>query len=1196
MSTSTTSSLSDYLAQLGVDVNNMQEFLNKLSQVLSTKSDTVTVTQTLQDGTTKDFLIPSFGYLSNKVTNLEQTFGNLLEGNSNQIGIKDPNGNVRTFELKDIANVVSNLDTVNTKSVDVPDSFNYKTNWFFESFLNPLLYINIDTSSISTDSDINMFEAKRIIVTSSVATDKDYFDSNYKGKNNLSYTEVIKDLNARGIQYFEDSSDLFLPPAKNTARGSFDILNILEDTQSEVIGGQTLTIVVRKYKLSTIRYSEVTATTTVDKTLQVGDHLMSQTGSEYLIKSVDSNQRTVILELIFGQDGLAQGAKQLIIKPNLQRDTLVQLNLGYNERNLIFLRPISERLAITTDQYSQGFGIFTNELKITMNNGSQMTLEDFYQSFVSDFGLLFLNYAKEKKLPSSLGEIPNTVTLSPANFKVIQVDQHIQDADNTLAIKQKISAKEQASSQIREIDKQIFETRANLNTNSSLNESQRLKLQKDLQSQADSRATLSKTQQSLISDITSSIKSTPSFVTSPVYKVRGFWPIPDPVLSSHGLQNTAQFKIAYRTLSKTGNAKSPDQIEFTDNKGNKIAGAFSPWTEILSKPRRKTYNTLTGFYEWADESVSDPEEVNSNQLEVPIKKGEVIEIKIKSLSEAGWPDSPIESEWSSSILIDFPKEIETAEDATIVSQQAFAEETRLSFQDELNAKGLDIHLSTAFTTRDKYYAHKTEDIASGFFATDGSIVDLYTKIKSLSDTLSSVQTSISTGRGSIGVSIIDQLGNQRALTNGQSIDLFAGYYKDLVKDSSGTTVVYNYGKIITIQYLIQIQNSSQTPLQLMAALNGGVSEAATTSDPIAYPTVGYHTTLRYDLPPISMNNAVTAEIGAISQKDGYQSAQVKSQFVHSRFKDVKVSANLFAGDGLTAGSIYSLAAGSTSGTYGYGGLSVGSPATKIPYAYGHYLPYDPTLSSLTIQINGTTYTTVSNANVWNGTMSGTSGVGGGRLSEFCMHKDHPEITVAWAPTFFKPGYGSSDTNQKYLPFSQAIHSEIGEIDAANAFGAKFYQQAEYSLPNTVIIPTASASMIEDQYPIKSGFVPNDEYLVGRYTCGAYLTLSPTSHETISVDGLSPAGSYKNLEYGADNAIKIPLTFQFRAADKLGYVGGWRADTPDGLKNIKYTKKLGIDIYTKDSVFSFDVKVSGQFQKETAVVTPITAVTASAATA
>lgn len=1195
MSNTSTASLTAYLAQLGVDINNMQEFLNKLSQILATKSDTVTVTQTLQDGSTKDFLIPSFGYLSGKVSNIEQKFNDLLSGNSNQIGVKDPNGTVKTFELKDIATVVADLDSVNTKVVDVPVSFNYKTNWFFESFLNPLLYVNIDTSTITSDPDINRFEARRIIVTSSVTTDKDYFDANYKGKNNLTYSEVIKDLNARGIAYFEDSADLFLPPAKNTVRGSFDILNVFEDSQSEVIGGQTLTVTVRKYKLNTLRYSEITASSTIDKTLQVGDKLVSQTGSEYEVKSVDPNQRTVILELTFGQEGLAIGVSQLLIKPALQRDTRVQLNLGYNERNIIFLKPISDRLAVTTDRFAQGFGIFTNDLKITMTNGSQMNLSDFYTSFVSDFGLLFQSYAKEKKLPNAIGEIPNTVVLSTSNFKVVQLDQHIQDADNTIAIKQKISAKEQAASQIREIDKQISLTRANLNTNATLNEAQRLKLQKDLQSQSDSRATLSKTQQSLVSDITSTIKSTPGFVSTPNYAVRGFWAIPEPVLSSHGLQNVAQFKVAYRTLSKTGNAKSPDQIEFTDNRGNKITGAFSPWTEVLTKARRKVYNTLTGFYDWADESVADPNEVNSNQLEVPIKKGEVVEIKIKSLSEAGWPDSPVESEWSTSILIEFPKEIETVEDATIVSQQAFAEETRLNFQDELNSKGLDIHLASSFTTRDKYFAHKAEDIASGFFDTAGGIVDLYTQIKSLSDTLSSIQTSIATGRGAINVSIIDQVGNQRTVTNGQTLELFAGYYKDLIKDTSTGTTVYNDGKVISIQYLLQIQNTSQTPLHLVATLNGGVAERATTSDPTAYPTVGYHTTLRYDLPTLNMNNSVSALIGNVAQKDGYQSGQVKSQYVLSRYKDVKVSTDLFAGDGLTSGSTYSLSAGSTSGTYGYGGLLVGTPSTTVPYAYGHYLPYNPTLGSLSIQIKGTTYVTSTNANVWNGTMSGTSGVGGGRLSEFCIHKDHPSVTVAWSSTFFKPGYSASDVNQKYLPFSQAIHSEVSEADGTNAFGAKYYQQAAYKLPETVSLPTASASMVENQYPIKNGFLVTDEYLIGRYTCGAYLTLAPSAHSAISVDGLSATGSYKLLEYGSTNAIKIPMIFQFRASDKLGYVGGWRADTPTGLKNIKYTKKLGIDIYTDDTAFSFDVNVTGQYQKETAVVAPITAVAAASST-
>jgi hypothetical protein len=200
----TTSSLSDYLAQLGIDVNNMQEFLNKLSQMLSTKSDTVTVTQTLSDGTTQNFLIPSFGYLSGKVSNIENKFNDLLNGNSNQIGIKDANGNVKTFELKDVSSMVSELDAMNTKSVTVPTSFNYKSNWFFESFLNPLLYININVSTVTSDVDVNKFEIKRLIVTSGIQTDLDYFDSTYKAKSDLNYATVLRDLNTRGIQYFAD--------------------------------------------------------------------------------------------------------------------------------------------------------------------------------------------------------------------------------------------------------------------------------------------------------------------------------------------------------------------------------------------------------------------------------------------------------------------------------------------------------------------------------------------------------------------------------------------------------------------------------------------------------------------------------------------------------------------------------------------------------------------------------------------------------------------------------------------------------------------------------------------------------------------------------------------------------------------------------------------------------------------------------
>lgn len=1181
------SSLTDYLAELGVDVNNMQEFLLKLSTSLSTTSKSVNVNQTLQDGSTQVFTIPSFTYLDNRVSNLDAKFTELLSGNANQLGVKDADGNLRTFELKDISAVISDLENVTNSGVAVPASFNYKTNWFFESFLNPLLYINIDTSTLTTDPDINRFEVRRLIITSTTATETAYFDTAYKGQNNLSYSAVISDLGTRAIDYFEDSSELTLPPATNTVRGAFDILDILEDSSTAIIGGQTLTEQIRKYRFNTLKYTSLATSGNVEKTLQAGNILISSNNSEYKIKSVDSNSKTVILENIFGVDGLAVGSSQLRMKPILTRSSLVQLNLGYNERNIIFLKPVSDRLAVTTDQFSQGFGILTNELQITMNDGKQMTLTDFYQNFVSDFGMLFLSYAKEKKLPSALGDTPNTVTLAADNFKVIQIDQHIQDADNTLGIKQKISAKEQASSQIREIDTQISDTRANLNTNASLNEAQRLKLQKDLTNFADRRLTLTKSQQSLISDITTSIKSTPSFITNPTYRVRGFWSIPEPRTTLHGVQQVAQFKIAYRTLSKTGSTKPADQLEFVDAKGNKVAGAFSPWTEFKSKSRTKIYNSATGFYEWADENIADPNEVNSNQLDIPIKKGEVVEIRIKSLSEAGWPDSPVESTWSDSILVEFPANIETAEDATIVSQQAFADESKISFQEELNSKGLDIHLGTSFTTRDKYYAHKSEDIASGFFASDGNIVDLYTKLKSISDSISAVQTALSTGAGALSVSVIDQLGNISTLTNGQSLELFAGYYKDLIKDTSVTPVAYNHGKVVAVQYLVQLQNTSQTPLQLISTLNGGIGQAPTTSDPTAYPTVNYHTNLRYDVSSISINDSTTSLIGALAQKDGYQSSQVQSQFIYARYKNVTLANTLYSGDNLVPGVTYSNA---VTGNYAYNGRTVGS--VTVPYVYGHYLPFDPTLST----IPG--YSTSANAKVWNGTLDvNNAPVGGGKLSEFCIHKDHPYIKVggqyniAWnnaTRTIARPAYTTGATDQLYLPFSQAIHSEVTEAEGTNAFGAAYYQQASYADPAVVNVtsPVTSINMRENQYPIKNGYVNEDAFLIGKYTCGAYLSIAPSSHAGISVDGLSPAGSQKMLEYGSDAAIKIPLIFQFRASDALGYVGGWRSANPAGLKNVKYAKKIGLDIYSLNSVFSFDVTVKTQYEKETSVVTPV----------
>jgi hypothetical protein len=57
----------------------------------------------------------------------------------------------------------------------------------------------------------------------------------------------------------------------------------------------------------------------------------------------------------------------------------------------------------------------------------------------------------------------------------------------------------------------------------------------------------------------------------------------------------------------------------------------------------------------------------------------------------------------------------------------------------------------------------------------------------------------------------------------------------------------------------------------------------------------------------------------------------------------------------------------------------------------------------------------------------------------------------------------------------------------------------------------------------------------------------------------------------------------RCIDKLGFVGGYR--TTGTIRNITYSKRIGIDIKVKDEeLFSFDIQVSGSYGKS-ALVSP-----------
>lgn len=1180
--------IADILKRLVTDIDNMNNFLYSLEKVLESKSENVDISQTKDDGTQFTISVPSFGYLKGKIDDINSRFETLLSTNNDVVGVKSANGDIRKFELKKLSQLIQDLETIQTTSFIVPTSFKVKNNWFFESFLNPLLYVSVDISSILTN-DIDQFVVKRVIINSTTDDENSFFDSNYKGKNSISLTALLQDLQSNGIDYVEDDNVVDLEIPVNRFKGSFDVLRILDeeipqtltpDPNVRLATSQTVSIARRRYKLSTLAYTDVLDKVANTKILSEGDVLITDNDSEYVVTSVNKTDTEVVLERTFGLEPITIGANILRVKPRPYRRPELQVNVGYNEREVIFVRPVSKANNITVDDYSNGFGLYTNELTIPLHDNSSSTLEEYYNNFVADFGMILLNAAKERKLPAIIAQKPDAPVIEASNFKVVQIDQHIKEDANVLQIKGQIAQKEELKKQIVEKNKQIESLKSDL-TRVEKTDAEKKRIEESITKATKDKSVFQTQLSTAVDNITLSLSTTPEFINTPKYRVRGFWSIAEPKSSKYGNQEIAQYKYRFRYLSKKGTAPNPVQHEFVEN-GSKKSATFSPWEERLTKARKKELDPSTGLYHWVTEDVSNADEVNTNQLDIEIRKGEIVEIQVKALSEAGWPDNAVESDWSNSVQVEFPEEIQSAEEATIISQKTFAEKARIDFEDELTARGLDLHLANQFTTGERFFAHKLSDLASGYYNTDGSIIDAYEKIKQLETTLLSVQQAVSLAKGVIKVTIVDPEGNVTEVKNGDTVSLFAGYYKDLIKDTSGGTVVYNEGRIITKQYVISIANTSATALQLVSLLQGGIDQIVPTSNPIAYPDSDYHINRRYDLVPISVNNTPTGSIGGFKHIPGEQSAQVKSQFFYSRQRNFGLSQDLYI--------FYPGTAYVSSSTYPFQGQMVSG--SLVPYSGGHYLPYDPTFT------NSGAFAV--NSNVWNGNITANVPAGGGRLSEFCLHKDHPDLkaissfsysalninNLFW--TKFKETIAApaldSDAKQVYLLFAHALFFETSVNEGTGVFGNAYYLQAARQTP-TLVSGSSNNNRDGNNYPIKLGFAPNDEFLVGKYTCGSYLFAFPINYESISVDGNHPLLSVKNVELGTQNAINIPVLFQFRCSDKLGYVGGYR--TAAQLNNIKYNKKMGLDIFIKDDVpFSFDIEISAQYKKETTLDSPI----------
>ncbi len=1172
---SASNSISQLLEQfLELNTNSLETF-NRINEAITTDKETVVIDlYNNKTGKMETIQIPAFGYLKREIERLNNNISSIsgLEGSDANVRLKDGSyRTIHTARLKGPSPSITNLSA--------PTTFSTKLNEFFEDFLNPLLTVNLDvTGQIPVETEKVYVE--RFVFNENDLASITAFDEIYKGASEIDYATFKNELATNRYVHYIDAEVLDMPMRMIQYTGFLDVIKIDNAEKTQVIDGISQTKTVKLYTLNKLTYSDSTKSLKDTETLKVGDSLIVNSGNyrtRYQIVSIDNSTSQIELLLLEGSESVKLGVNQLGIYKDVDTNLDIEIKVGFNERQVVFVKPIDPNSKIPAENYSPGIGFYSNELEITNTVGVTMTLAEYYKNEVSDFGQFIKSLKVDYIPPAAVGIVPSAPTIDTANFKVVQINKHLTDNTTTDKIKQLKADKVATEQTLKKLDESIKQKKSLINTKKFSSTAEKDTHKNELNSLISQKDSEAKLFSSVVTEIKSSAESSDLQTVDPKYKVRGFWAIPEPKkIGNQVSQEVVQFKIRYRYVSTTGKTATVDQIKFVDatNQTEKTA-AFSNWVEVLGPVRKRQMNA-EGKYEWIIESEEDANAVNFNSLDISISPGEVVEFMIKSISEAGFPANPVESDWSEIQRIEFPQgEINTDAMGTVIKANEM-DALKVQIQQDLEAAGVFTHVGESFTVGDTSYSHSANTIASGFLTDQQGPITVYEKLLALQNEILSLRAIIEGTTGELMVRIIDEDGNVTPVTNNTTVQLFAGYYVNEIPAGGK-------GSIVTKNFKIELSNTKATDLELIARILGDTTKPVAVSsqnsifglgsgvpDPTYASDTYYTTEANYDLVPVVYQNIQNSNEDYFNNGPD-QSTQLNGQFIYSRFKNIANDDYLYIfnenGDGNidpTDNTGYD--------TYEYGlkfnwlnsqnqpALPVVNPITKVTdFSTAVIKPYTPiSAPGSTDFIWAGTYD--------NGQTTGTTpdmvsigAVGNAAYSNgMFMHKDHPLLQA---------GHAAIDIARNGM----VGMPKTAPLRANDIYGKK---QTPFRLLDTI----SSGVTKGIRTAIKNGFSPEDQYLLGGRSCGSFLYLSPLNLGSLVVNASNKNGK-KVIPGGSANSISIDLVFQYRMTDYYGTGGTGRIGgvTTNVFTNLTYSKKIGIDILDLGkNEFQFDVEVYAKY--------------------
>lgn len=679
------------------NVNIALASMQALNNSMTTDEDSVVISvegtdPITGDASTYSYAIPSYNYSLNELRRISNTVDTFVNGNGVVLLNDGTYRQVSTIPVAKSPDRITNISS--------PSYFRVKSNWFFEDLIFPQIYVRFDLKD-KIDDRSDRIIVKRIIFDNFDNTETQWFKDNFIGKTYL-YPDTLDILNNNGKSYWEDEQTIDLPLLTRQYTGQFII------TDKQIVNN------VQWYYLNTINYGLVTDVSTVKNLeLKVNDQLRFN-NSIFKVNEINTSEKKVNLTPTIGLGSPAINQSFDIYSVPFG-NKYADIAIGFNECNILFLKGVNDDFNIIADEWSDSISFYSNDLTL-INNGT--SLESYYYNYVSDFGKQMEGQAKEKFIPAFFGVVPSAPVLSSSQFTVSQINSHINAALDTNFIKNTQTEIENTKTIINSLKSTISQQKANLVELTDV--ASRL----DLQSKIDTNTiTLSKQTvqyESLVKSLSTLAYENNGVLNDPKYRVRGFFNIPDGVKATSNeneqLQEIIQFDIAYRYLRLDNTGSALNTYTYNDpSSGQQVTGTYSNWQIIQSPIKARSYDSSQGKYVWLEENIADGNAININQVDVPISKGEKVEIKIRSISEAGWPANPLKSDWSNSVIIEFPSNLADSNQLTNILTDAQVEQETIKLDQTLNSAGIYTHINDSVpnpnSANGTYFKHQSEFLA-----------------------------------------------------------------------------------------------------------------------------------------------------------------------------------------------------------------------------------------------------------------------------------------------------------------------------------------------------------------------------------------------------------------------------------------------------------------------------------------------------